>query len=71
MQKVEGSNPFSRSSETPLPSGVSSFRVRLRGLLDEIGNEPLAKAGGKRLSVAKGTVRNCVPSAYGKDRPCP
>jgi hypothetical protein len=26
MQKVEGSNPFSRFAETPLPSGVSSFR---------------------------------------------
>jgi hypothetical protein len=26
MQKVEGSNPFSRFTEIPLPSGISSFR---------------------------------------------
>jgi hypothetical protein len=25
MQKVEGSNPFSRLAEIPLPSGISSF----------------------------------------------
>jgi hypothetical protein len=25
MQKVEGSNPFSRFAEIPLPSGISSF----------------------------------------------
>jgi hypothetical protein len=25
MQKVEGSNPFSRFTEIPLPSGISSF----------------------------------------------
>jgi hypothetical protein len=25
MQKVEGSNPFSRFIEIPLPSGISSF----------------------------------------------
>ncbi len=29
MQKVEGSSPFSRSSETPAPPGV--FRVRRTG----------------------------------------
>ena len=26
LQKVEGSNPFSRFTEIPLPSGISSFR---------------------------------------------
>jgi hypothetical protein len=28
MQKVEGSNPFSRFAEIPLPSGISSFWYR-------------------------------------------
>jgi hypothetical protein len=30
MQKVEGSNPFSRFPEIPLWSGISSFRFRKR-----------------------------------------
>jgi hypothetical protein len=29
MQKVEGSNPFSRFAEIPLPSGISSFWGRV------------------------------------------
>jgi hypothetical protein len=55
MQKVEGSNPFSRFAEIPLPSGISSFRGSAlfgSGRLDESGwwpchGMPICEQGGR------------------------
>ena len=34
MQKVEGSNPFSRFDEGPAPAGPSAFRLRVVKIIE-------------------------------------